>query len=86
MNHPHIDPPPIPIIKENHDGKSDKYSVKIKLRKYPTLSTLDLYEFKMSLFDNGEPEKFYCLFATLIRPSRRQGQWRRAKNINTFVL
>ena len=54
----HVEPPPIPLLKELHDGKSDKYFVKLKLRRYPTLSTSDLYEFKMSLFDNGRPEEF----------------------------
>ena len=28
------------------------------MRKYPTSSTSDLYDFKMSLFDNGNPEEF----------------------------
>ena len=51
MNHPHIDPPQIQTIKEKHDGNSDKYSVKLKLRRYPTSSTSDLYDFKMSLFN-----------------------------------
>ena len=32
MNQPHVEPPPIPLIKENHDGKSDKDFVKLKLR------------------------------------------------------
>ena len=41
-----------------HDGKSDKYFVKLKLRIYPTSPTSDLYEFKISLFDNGKPEEF----------------------------
>ena len=66
MTHPHIDPPPIPLIQETHYGKSDKYFVKIKLRRDPTLSTLDLYELKMSLFENGNPEEFYCLCVTSI--------------------
>ena len=30
----------------------------MKFRRYPTSSTSDLYEFKMSLFDHGEPEEF----------------------------
>ena len=34
------------------------YFVKLKLRRDPTSSMLDLYDFKMSLFDNGEPEEF----------------------------
>ena len=58
MTHPYVDPPPIPLIQETHNGKSDKKSVKLKLHIYPTLSTSDLYEFKMYLFDNGELEEF----------------------------
>ena len=38
--------------------------VKLILRIDPTSSTLGLYEFKMSLFDNGEPEEFYCSCVT----------------------
>ena len=59
MTHPHVYPPPIPIIKEKHNGKSDKDFLKIKLRRDPTLSMSDLYEFKMPLFDNGETEEFF---------------------------
>ena len=33
----------------------------MKLRRDPTSSTADLYEFKMSLFDNGNPEEFLLL-------------------------
>ena len=55
---PHVDPPQITIIKSNHNGKSDKYSVKLKLRRDPMSSMSDLYEFKMSLLENDEPEKF----------------------------
>ena len=58
MTHPQVKPPPITLIKENHYGKSDKDFVKIKLRRDPTLSTPDLYEFKISFFGNGEPEVF----------------------------
>ena len=63
---PHVDPPPITLIKENHDGKSEKYFVKLKLRRDPTSPTSDIYEFKMSLFDNGDFLSFYCLFITSI--------------------
>ena len=49
----HEEPPPTPAIKVKYDDKSDKYSVKMKLRRNPTSITLDLYEFKMSLFDNN---------------------------------
>ena len=60
MTHPHVEPPPITIIKETHDGKSEKYFVKLKLRRDPASSTSDIYKFKMSLFGNGEPEEFFC--------------------------
>ena len=56
MNQAHVEPPPIPPIKEMRDGKSDKDFVKLKLSRYPTSSTLDLYEFRMYLFDNDNPE------------------------------
>ena len=55
MTHPHIDPQPIPLIQETYDGKSDKYFVKLKIRRDHTSSTSELYGFKMSLFDNGKP-------------------------------
>ena len=58
MTRPHMDTPLIPLIKEAHYGKSDKDSVKLKSRRDTMLSTLDLYEFKMSFFDNGDPEDF----------------------------
>ena len=64
MTQPHADTPFIPLIKENNDGKSDKDFVKLKLRRYPTSPMSDLYEFKMSLFVNGEPEEFFCSFVT----------------------
>ena len=48
----------IPLIKETCNGKPDKDSVKLKVCRDPTSSTLDLYEFKMSLFDHGDPEEF----------------------------
>ena len=55
---PHVDPPPILLVKEIYDGKSDKYFVKLKWRRNPTLPTSDLYEFKMSFFDNSKTEDF----------------------------
>ena len=58
MTHPHVEPPIIPLTQKTHDGKSEKYIVKIKLLRDPTSSTSDLYEFEMSLFDNGKPEEF----------------------------
>ena len=54
----HIEPPPIPLIKETWPGKSDEDYVKLKLIRYPTSSTSDLYEFKMYFFDHGKLEEF----------------------------
>ena len=51
----HVEPPPIPLIKSNNGDKSDKYCVKVKLCRDPTSQILDLYEFKMVLFDNVDP-------------------------------
>ena len=51
----HMEPPPILIIKSKNDAKSDKDSVKIKLLRDLTSNVLDIYEFKMALFDNGDP-------------------------------
>ena len=58
MTQPHVEPLIIHLIKEKHDGKSDNCFVTLKLRRDPTSITSDLYEFKMSFFDNGEPEEF----------------------------
>ena len=55
---PHVEPPPIHPIKENHNGKPEKHFVELKLCRDPTSPTLDLYELKMSLFENGDPEEF----------------------------
>ena len=58
MTQSHVEPPPITLIKGTYDGKSEKYSIKMKFHKDPMSSTLDLYEFRMSLFDNVETEEF----------------------------
>ena len=55
-NPAHVEPPPIPLFKETSTDKSDEDYVKLKLRRDPTTSTLDLYEFSMYLFDHGKPE------------------------------
>ena len=72
MTHPHVDPPMIPLIQETNDGKSDRYFIKLKLHRDHTSPTSDLYEFKMSLFDNGQPEElllFSCNFNMTITAS-----------------
>ena len=57
-NPDHVEPSPIPLIKELSTGKSDGDYVKLKLRRDPTSSTSELYDFRMSLFDHGDTEEF----------------------------
>ena len=66
VTQPHMEPPHIPLIKIKHGDKSDKYFVKLKLRRGPTSYLLDLYEFKMDFFDNGDPYEFFFLWKTSI--------------------
>ena len=65
VTQPHVEPPLIHLIKGNHDDNSEKYFVKLKLRRDPTLSSLNLYEFKTDLFENGEPEEFLLFVRNL---------------------
>ena len=53
-----MEPTLITLIKETYNCKSDEDFVKIKLRRVPKSSTSKLYEFKMPLFDHGNPEEF----------------------------
>ena len=55
----HVDPPPTPLIKSKHGDNSEKDFVKQKLRGYLMSDNWDLYEFKVALFDNGNPEDFF---------------------------
>ena len=57
-NPAHVEPSFIPLVKETSTGKLDGYYVKLKLCRYPTSSTSDLYEFRMYLFDHGKLEEF----------------------------
>ena len=52
-----LEPSLILIIKQNNDKKLETYSVKVKLRKDSTSETSNLYRFKMTMFDNGEPKE-----------------------------
>ena len=50
-NPAHVEPPPIPLILETYNGKSDEDFVKLKLFWGPTSGTSDLNEFNMSFFE-----------------------------------
>ena len=64
----HVEPSPIPPIKSRNYKISDKYCVEIKLHQDLTSQKLDLYEFKMALFDKGKAKEFFFLWAGLREP------------------
>ena len=49
------DQPTILLIKIKLGFKMDRYDAKIKLCRNPMLEELGMYEFKMALFQYGEP-------------------------------
>ena len=51
----HVETPPITLIKIKNDTKAKKDYVKIQLRRDPMSEKSDLYEFKITLFYNGDP-------------------------------
>ena len=61
----HVDTSPTLLIKSKNNEKLDKDCVKIKLCRYPTSAKSDLYELKMALFDNGEPEELLLFIKKL---------------------
>ena len=64
MTQMHVEPPPTPQIKTNHEKNPDRDLVKLKLRRYPTSYLSDIYVFNMAFFDNGELEEFLLLVKT----------------------
>ena len=50
--------PSYPTNKSKLDTKSEKYYVNLKLRRNPTSEKFDMYEFRMALCNNGDPEEF----------------------------
>ena len=55
----HVEPPPTPLTKIQHDDKSEKDFVKMTLRRDPTSENSDPYELKMALFYNGYREDVF---------------------------
>ena len=55
INPAYEEPPPIPLIEEKYNSKSEQDFVTLKLHKDPTSNTSDSYEFNISLFDHGYP-------------------------------
>ena len=53
-----VNPPPIYLIIWYIERKTEKYFIKIKLHRNYTSVMSDVYEYKMTLFENWEPEEF----------------------------
>ena len=64
-NPAHFEPHPIPLVKETSTRNPDGDYVKLNLHRYTMSSTSDLYEFRMSLLDHGEPEEFLLFVQNL---------------------
>ena len=62
-----MEPPLIPIIEGTKYDTSEKYCVKIKLRRDPTPQKSDLFEFEMTLFDNHDPNEFLLIIGNFNR-------------------
>ena len=79
---------PNPTDKSKNDDKSDKYFVNIKLRRDPESEKLDLYEFKMALFDNVDREDLFLFihnFKITLEASRTLGAGEKVQCICTMV-
>ena len=81
----HVDPSPIPLYKEMSTGKSDGDHVKLKLHRDTTYSTSDLYEFRMSLFDHGDPEEFLFFVRNLQMNIAATGMIETEERFSIFV-
>ena len=84
MAQAYVEPLQIPIIKETCVGKSDKCFIKMKFRRDPTSITPDLYEFSMSIFDDGDPEEFLLLMRNFNMTLASSGTLETGANIQYF--
>ena len=53
-----VEPQQTNLIESKYNDKLDKYFVKLKLHRDTTPDKLGLYEFRIALFNNGDPEYF----------------------------
>ena len=67
------------------ETKLENYFIKIKLRRNSEPDTLDMYEFKMTLFENGKPEEFLLFLQNFKLPLMCQEQLQRLEKFNTCV-
>ena len=76
-----IDQPQVTLIKSTKDDKPDKYFVKMIFCRDLKSEKLDLYEFKMVLFDNGEPEEFLLFIWNFNMNLEASGTFKSGKKI-----
>ena len=62
-------------------NKPKKYCVEIKLRRYSTSENVEIYEFTMALFDNGELEEFLFFIRDFNTTLKESGMLVVGKNI-----
>ena len=88
MTQVNVNHTPTPLIKINHDDKSDKNFVELKFHRDPTSDTSDLHEFKTTLFNNRNLEEFLLFvhnFNMNIAASGMMGKDVKAKYLRTLV-
>ena len=68
------DPSPIPLINSETQRKKTEIDCnKVKLRKKPASSMSGPYEYKVALFENGEPEEFLLFIREFRKTLRANG-------------
>ena len=77
----HMKSPRILRIKSMNNDRSDKYCVQIKLRRDMMSQNSDLYENKMALFDNGDPEEFLLFIRNFNMFLKKSGKLTARANI-----
>ena len=81
-----MDTPRILRIKGKNDEKPDKYCVKFKLRRDLTSQKSDVYELKMTLFDNRNPEELLLFIINFNMNIDASGKLVASKNIQYLCM
>ena len=82
----HIETPPIPLIKCNTEKKSESALTKVKLRRNPTSFMLDIYKYKITLFENGKPVELPLLVRDFQKTTDITGETSTSGNIQCLHI
>ena len=70
-----VEPPHIPLIKQYPEKiKKESNYVNIKLHRNPVTELYEIYETKLVLFENGEPEDLLILIFNLKKTLKYKGE------------